>query len=67
MDTAQLTLHLAATLLNVIVQFICSDDSPTGSSNNCAHSILTERRHFVATGSHVYCRHPENVKCVLTF
>jgi len=65
-DTTQPTLYLVATLLNPTVQLVCSDDRPAGSSNNFAHSVLTERRHIVTTGSNSYSGRPENVKCILT-
>jgi hypothetical protein len=65
LDIIQPTLYLVATLLNLIVQLVCSDDSPEGSSNNFAHSVLTERRHILTTGSNIYSRRPEKIKYIL--
>jgi len=64
-DTKPPTLYLVETLLNLIVQLVCSDDSPADTSNNFAHSVLTERCHIVTTGSNIYSRRPENVKFIL--
>jgi hypothetical protein len=44
---------------------VCSDDSPVGSSNKFAQSVLTERCHIVTTGSNIYSRRPEKVKYIL--